>query len=71
MDIGFIGLGTMESRISANLVKAGHKVRVRSATVLGRHQGAGWWEAPRSIPNVSITHSSGNGNDKTAVYRDE
>jgi 3-hydroxyisobutyrate dehydrogenase-like beta-hydroxyacid dehydrogenase len=28
MDIGFIGLGTMGSRISANLVKAGHTVRV-------------------------------------------
>ena len=28
MDIGFIGLGTMGSRIAANLVKAGHKVRV-------------------------------------------
>jgi len=28
MDVGFIGLGTMGSRIVANLVKAGHKVRV-------------------------------------------
>jgi 3-hydroxyisobutyrate dehydrogenase-like beta-hydroxyacid dehydrogenase len=28
MDIGFIGLGTMGSRIATNLVKAGHKVRV-------------------------------------------
>ncbi len=28
MDIGFIGLGTMGSRIAANLIKAGHKVRV-------------------------------------------
>ena len=28
MDIGFIGLGTMGSRIAANLLKAGHKVRV-------------------------------------------
>ena len=28
MDIGFIGLGTMGSRIAANLVKAGNKVRV-------------------------------------------
>jgi 3-hydroxyisobutyrate dehydrogenase-like beta-hydroxyacid dehydrogenase len=28
MDIGFIGLGTMGSRIAASLVKAGHKVRV-------------------------------------------
>ena len=28
MDIGFIGLGTMGSLISANLVKAGHNVRV-------------------------------------------
>ena len=28
MDVGFIGLGTMGSRIAANLVKAGHKVRV-------------------------------------------
>jgi 3-hydroxyisobutyrate dehydrogenase-like beta-hydroxyacid dehydrogenase len=28
MDIGFIGLGTMGSRVVANLVKAGHKVRV-------------------------------------------
>jgi 3-hydroxyisobutyrate dehydrogenase-like beta-hydroxyacid dehydrogenase len=28
MDIGFIGLGTMGSRIAANLVKAGHEVRV-------------------------------------------
>ncbi len=28
MDIGFIGLGTMGSLISANLLKAGHKVRV-------------------------------------------
>jgi 3-hydroxyisobutyrate dehydrogenase-like beta-hydroxyacid dehydrogenase len=28
MDIGFIGLGTMGSRIAANLVKAGHQVRV-------------------------------------------
>lgn len=28
MDIGFIGLGTMGSLIAANLVKAGHKVRV-------------------------------------------
>ena len=28
MDIGFIGLGTMGSRVAANLVKAGHKVRV-------------------------------------------
>ena len=28
MDIGFIGLGTMGSRIAANLVKAGHGVRV-------------------------------------------
>jgi 3-hydroxyisobutyrate dehydrogenase-like beta-hydroxyacid dehydrogenase len=27
MDIGFIGLGTMGSRVAANLVKAGHKVR--------------------------------------------
>jgi 3-hydroxyisobutyrate dehydrogenase-like beta-hydroxyacid dehydrogenase len=27
MDIGFIGLGTMGSRIAANLLKAGHKVR--------------------------------------------
>ncbi|MEO8194156.1 MAG: NAD(P)-dependent oxidoreductase [Gemmatimonadales bacterium] len=27
MEIGFIGLGTMGSRIAANLVKAGHKVR--------------------------------------------
>jgi len=28
MDIGFIGLGTMGSRIAANLIRAGHKVRV-------------------------------------------
>ena len=28
MDVGFIGLGTMGSRIAANLLKAGHKVRV-------------------------------------------
>jgi 3-hydroxyisobutyrate dehydrogenase-like beta-hydroxyacid dehydrogenase len=28
MDIGFIGLGTMGSRIAANIIKAGHKVRV-------------------------------------------
>jgi 3-hydroxyisobutyrate dehydrogenase-like beta-hydroxyacid dehydrogenase len=28
MDIGFIGVGTMGSRIAANLLKAGHKVRV-------------------------------------------
>ena len=28
MDVGFIGLGTMGSRIAANLIKAGHKVRV-------------------------------------------
>jgi len=28
MDIGFIGLGTMGSRVAANLVKAGHKMRV-------------------------------------------
>jgi 3-hydroxyisobutyrate dehydrogenase-like beta-hydroxyacid dehydrogenase len=28
MDLGFIGLGTMGSRIAANLIKAGHKVRV-------------------------------------------
>jgi 3-hydroxyisobutyrate dehydrogenase-like beta-hydroxyacid dehydrogenase len=28
MDIGFIGLGTMGSRIAVNLIKAGHKVRV-------------------------------------------
>jgi 3-hydroxyisobutyrate dehydrogenase-like beta-hydroxyacid dehydrogenase len=28
MDVGFIGLGTMGSRVAANLVKAGHKVRV-------------------------------------------
>jgi 3-hydroxyisobutyrate dehydrogenase-like beta-hydroxyacid dehydrogenase len=28
MDIGFIGLGTMGSRICENLLKAGHKVRV-------------------------------------------
>jgi 3-hydroxyisobutyrate dehydrogenase-like beta-hydroxyacid dehydrogenase len=28
MDIGFIGLGTMGLRIAANLVKAGHRVRV-------------------------------------------
>jgi 3-hydroxyisobutyrate dehydrogenase-like beta-hydroxyacid dehydrogenase len=28
MDIGFIGIGTMGSRIAANLVKAGHRVRV-------------------------------------------
>jgi 3-hydroxyisobutyrate dehydrogenase-like beta-hydroxyacid dehydrogenase len=28
MDIGFIGLGTMGSRIAANLIKAGNKVRV-------------------------------------------
>ena len=28
MEIGFIGLGTMGSRIAANLIKAGHKVRV-------------------------------------------
>ncbi len=28
MDIGFIGLGTMGSRIAENLLKAGHKVRV-------------------------------------------
>jgi 3-hydroxyisobutyrate dehydrogenase-like beta-hydroxyacid dehydrogenase len=28
MDIGFIGLGTMGSRVAENLVKAGHKVRV-------------------------------------------
>ena len=28
MDIGFIGLGTMGSRIAANLVKAGNQVRV-------------------------------------------
>ena len=28
MDIGFIGLGTMGSRIAANLLKAGNKVRV-------------------------------------------
>src|SRR3989449_1844071 len=28
MDIGFIGLGTMGSRVAANLLKAGHKVRV-------------------------------------------
>src|SRR5882762_1089347 len=27
MDIGFIGLGTMGSRIAGNLLKAGHKVR--------------------------------------------
>ena len=28
MDVGFIGLGTMGSRIATNIVKAGHKVRV-------------------------------------------
>ena len=28
MEIGFIGLGTMGSRIAANLIKAGHKLRV-------------------------------------------
>jgi len=28
MDVGFIGLGTMGSRIAANILKAGHKVRV-------------------------------------------
>ena len=28
MEVGFIGLGTMGSRIAANLIKAGHKVRV-------------------------------------------
>ncbi|HEY4870019.1 MAG TPA: NAD(P)-binding domain-containing protein, partial [Candidatus Dormibacteraeota bacterium] len=28
MDIGFIGLGTMGSRVAENLVKAGNKVRV-------------------------------------------
>lgn len=28
MDIGFIALGTMGSRIAANLIKAGHRVRV-------------------------------------------
>jgi 3-hydroxyisobutyrate dehydrogenase-like beta-hydroxyacid dehydrogenase len=28
MDIGFIGLGTMGSRVAANLVRAGNKVRV-------------------------------------------
>src|SRR5438105_11856219 len=28
MDVGFIGLGTMGSRVAANLLKAGHKVRV-------------------------------------------
>ena len=28
MDIGFIGLGMMGSRVAANLVKAGNKVRV-------------------------------------------
>src|SRR2546426_6962649 len=28
MDIGFIGLGTMGSRVAANLLKAGYKVRV-------------------------------------------
>jgi 3-hydroxyisobutyrate dehydrogenase-like beta-hydroxyacid dehydrogenase len=28
MDIGFIGLGTMGSRIAENLIKAGHRVRV-------------------------------------------
>src|ERR1700741_103730 len=28
MDIGFIGLGTMGSRIAANLIKAGQRVRV-------------------------------------------
>jgi 3-hydroxyisobutyrate dehydrogenase-like beta-hydroxyacid dehydrogenase len=28
MDVGFIGLGAMGSRIAANLLKAGHKVRV-------------------------------------------
>jgi 3-hydroxyisobutyrate dehydrogenase-like beta-hydroxyacid dehydrogenase len=32
MDIGFIGLGTMGSRIAANLLKAGHKVRVWNRT---------------------------------------
>jgi 3-hydroxyisobutyrate dehydrogenase-like beta-hydroxyacid dehydrogenase len=44
MDIGFIGLGAMGSRIAANLVKAGHRVRVwnrsrASADALAR-QGA-------------------------------
>jgi 3-hydroxyisobutyrate dehydrogenase-like beta-hydroxyacid dehydrogenase len=28
MEVGFIGLGTMGSRIAANLIKVGHKVRV-------------------------------------------
>ena len=28
MDVGFIGLGTMGSHVAANLLKAGHKVRV-------------------------------------------
>src|ERR1700741_3664624 len=27
MDIGFIGIGTMGSRIAANLLKAGHRIR--------------------------------------------
>src|SRR5712671_2311367 len=28
MDVGFIGVGTMGSRIAANLLKAGHRLRV-------------------------------------------
>ncbi|HEY0528243.1 MAG TPA: NAD(P)-dependent oxidoreductase [Gemmatimonadaceae bacterium] len=44
MDIGFIGLGTMGSRIAANLIRAGHRVRVwnrsRASVDMMSRQGA-------------------------------
>jgi 3-hydroxyisobutyrate dehydrogenase-like beta-hydroxyacid dehydrogenase len=50
MDIGFIGLGIMGSRMAANLVKAGYELTVynrteaKAATLL--EQGARWAESP-------------------------
>jgi phosphoglycerate dehydrogenase-like enzyme len=51
MDIGFVGLGAMGTGMAANLLKAGHTVRVwnrsRSAADALVHQGTGGVGSPR------------------------
>ncbi|PTX43113.1 3-hydroxyisobutyrate dehydrogenase/glyoxylate/succinic semialdehyde reductase [Christiangramia gaetbulicola] len=52
MKIGFIGLGIMGSRMAANLLKAGHSLKIYNRTKAKAeeliHEGADWCESPKA-----------------------
>ncbi len=57
MRIGFIGLGTMGSRMAMNLIQAGHQLTVHdldpAATAPHREAGATWGETPKTVAEAS------------------